>query len=39
MIDGSGERDGQGRGAIRAWSAMLNTQEIADIQAWLKTLE
>jgi cytochrome c oxidase cbb3-type subunit 3 len=29
----------QGRGAMPAWSAMLNTQEIADIQAWLKTLE
>jgi len=29
----------QGRGAMPAWSAMLNGQEIADIQAWLKTLE
>jgi len=29
----------QGRGAMPAWSAMLNAQEIADIQAWLKTLE
>jgi cytochrome c oxidase cbb3-type subunit III len=29
----------QGRGAMPGWSAMLNAQEIADIQAWLKTLE
>jgi cytochrome c oxidase cbb3-type subunit 3 len=29
----------QGRGAMPAWSAMLNAQEIADIQAWLNTLE
>ena len=29
----------QGRGAMPAWSAMLNAQEIADIHAWLKTLE
>lgn len=29
----------QGRGAMPAWSVMLNAQEIADIQAWLKTLE
>ena len=29
----------QGRGAMPAWNAMLNAQEIADIQAWLKTLE
>jgi cytochrome c oxidase cbb3-type subunit 3 len=29
----------QGRGAMPAWSALLNAQEIADIQAWLKTLE
>jgi cytochrome c oxidase cbb3-type subunit III len=28
-----------GRGAMPAWNAMLNAQEIADIQAWLKTLE
>lgn len=29
----------QGRGAMPAWNTMLNAQEIADIQAWLKTLE
>ena len=29
----------KGRGAMPAWSAMLNAQEIADIHAWLKTLE
>jgi mono/diheme cytochrome c family protein len=29
----------QGRGAMPPWSAKLNAQEIADIQAWLKTLE
>ena len=29
----------QGRGAMPAWSTVLNAQEIADIQAWLKTLE
>jgi mono/diheme cytochrome c family protein len=29
----------QGRGAMPAWSSMLTAQEIADIQAWLKTLE
>ena len=29
----------KGRGVMPAWSAMLNAQEIADIQAWLKTLE
>ena len=29
----------QGRGAMPAWNGMLNAQEIADIQAWLKTLE
>jgi mono/diheme cytochrome c family protein len=29
----------KGRGAMPAWSAMLDAQEIADIQAWLKTLE
>jgi cytochrome c oxidase cbb3-type subunit 3 len=29
----------QGRGAMPAWGSMLTAQEIADIQAWLKTLE
>ena len=29
----------QGRGAMPAWNGMLSAQEIADIQAWLKTLE
>ena len=29
----------QGRGAMPAWNGMLTAQEIADIQAWLKTLE
>jgi cytochrome c oxidase cbb3-type subunit 3 len=29
----------QGRGAMPAWNGMLTVQDIADIKAWLKTLE
>lgn len=29
----------QGRGTMPGWGAMLTTQEIADVQAWLKSIE